>query len=135
MANELMAEGIYLETKKNIIGTGSTAKVAEYRNFWATLKVEEALVEMILLDDSFHPTGIREKFTTEVLSGPNWLFVEQGEKKYRQLRPRLDSILSPSPPKPKPMPPNTNPLLGGSTGSIGGKKILGGGKKDGWWNK
>jgi hypothetical protein len=41
----------------------------------------------------------------EVADGPNWLFVEQGEKKYSQMKPRLESILNPppnAPPAPKP---------------------------------
>ncbi|MDR2387734.1 MAG: hypothetical protein LBE80_09160 [Deltaproteobacteria bacterium] len=90
----LLPEGIYLETKKNIIGTGSTAKVAEYRNFWATLRVSELVMEMILLDDNFGLTGIKEKFPTEVVSGPNWLFVHQGEKRYAQIKQKLNSMLA-----------------------------------------
>ncbi|MDR1050787.1 MAG: hypothetical protein LBP95_06855 [Deltaproteobacteria bacterium] len=120
-----LSEGIYLETKKNIIGTGSTAKVAEYRNFWATLKVGGQVVEMVLLDDAFGLTGIREKFPVEVVSGSNWLYVEQGEKKYRQLRQKLDNLLAP----PKPAAPRS-PL--GSSGSKGG---AGASKKTGWWSK
>jgi hypothetical protein len=119
-------EGIYLETKKNIIGTGSTSKVAEYRNFWATLRVSDEIMEMVLLDDAFALTGIREKFPVEVVSGPNWLYVEQGEKRYRQLRPKLDSLLAPPAPRPSPAKAATGP------------KKLGGGvppsKKTGWWN-
>jgi hypothetical protein len=113
-------EGIYLETKKNIIGTGSTAKVAEYRNFWATLKVDELVMEMVLLDDSFGLTGIREKFPTEVVEGPNWLYVEQGEKKYRQLKQKLESLLAP---------PKTavKPNLKNASQSAN--------KKSGWWSK
>ncbi|MDR1487373.1 MAG: hypothetical protein LBT62_05205 [Deltaproteobacteria bacterium] len=110
-------EGIYLETKKNIIGTGSTAKVAEYRNFWATLKVDEAVMEMVLLDDSFGLTGIREKFPTEVVTGPNWLFVEQGQKKYQQLKQKLEKLSAPKQTKPTQKPTKDS------------------GKKSGWWTK
>jgi hypothetical protein len=117
-------EGIYLETKKNIIGTGSTAKVAEYRNFWATLRIVDATMEMVLLDDSFSLTGIREKFPFDVVSGPNWLYVEQGEKRYRQLKPKLDSLLAPPAPK-KPQPAK----------KVDPKKPAAGGKKTGWWSK
>ncbi|MDR0620607.1 MAG: hypothetical protein LBJ61_01810 [Deltaproteobacteria bacterium] len=113
-----LPEGIYLETKKNIIGTGSTAKVAEYRNFWATLKVSEVVMEMVLLDDTFGLTGIREKFPTEVVSGPNWLYVEQGEKKYRQLKQKLEQMLAP----PAPKAPAKKPAAPSS-------------KKSGWWTK
>ncbi|MDR2443256.1 MAG: hypothetical protein LBE31_07030 [Deltaproteobacteria bacterium] len=125
------SEGIYLETKKSIIGTGSTAKAAEYRNFWVTLRIIEETVEMVLLDDSFSLTGIREKFPIEVLSGPNWLFVEQGEKKYRQLKPKLDSLLAPKP-KPKPAAPKAS-----SQSAFGGSKKApaGSNQKKGWWSK
>ncbi|MDR2366714.1 MAG: hypothetical protein LBF58_01170 [Deltaproteobacteria bacterium] len=115
----MLPEGIYLETKKNIIGTGSTAKVAEYRNFWATLRVSEVFMEMILLDDNFGLTGIKEKFPTEVVSGPNWLYVEQGEKKYRQLKQKLDQMLAPPAPKPQAKKP---------TGTSSPNKT-------GWWSK
>jgi hypothetical protein len=116
----LLPEGIYLETKKNIIGTGSTAKVAEYRNFWVTLRVSESFMEMILLDDTFGLTGIKEKFPTEVVSGSNWLYVEQGEKKYRQLKLKLDKILAPPAPK-QPANKPGSPLASS--------------KKGGWWTK
>ncbi|MDR3204747.1 MAG: hypothetical protein LBV23_08390 [Deltaproteobacteria bacterium] len=128
MAEERLAEGIYLETKKNIIGTGSTAKVAEYRNFWATLRIGDQIVEMVLLDDSFGLTGIKEKFPVDVVSGPNWLFVEQGEKKYLQLKQKLDNMLSP--PKPK-----TNPQGSQAKKSGTSMSTCGGSKKSGWWSK
>ncbi|MDR2300867.1 MAG: hypothetical protein LBF38_02345 [Deltaproteobacteria bacterium] len=118
----ILPEGIYLETKKNIIGTGSTAKVAEYRNFWVTLKVSEVIMEMVLLDDNFGLTGIKEKFPTEVVSGPNWLYVEQGEKKYRQLKQKLDQMLAP----PAPKAPVKKPSAAASSSNS---------KKGGWWTK
>jgi hypothetical protein len=134
MAGEKPREGIYLETKKSMIGTGSTAKAAEYRNFWVTLRVKEAQVEMILLDDTFSLTGIRETFDHEVIAGANWLFVEQGEKKYQQLKPKLDKILNP-PPKPKPAALNVkeDPV------SVFSRKAPvattpPGSKKGGWWS-
>ena len=125
-------EGIYLETKKNIIGTGSTAKVAEYRNFWATLRIVDDFIEMVLLDDVFGLTGIREKFAVEVLSGPNWLYVEQGEKKYRQLRPKLDNLLAPpvSPARPAQAKPGTP-----AAKRLGGGVATPASKKTGWWSK
>ncbi|MDR2351984.1 MAG: hypothetical protein LBF22_02275 [Deltaproteobacteria bacterium] len=123
MAEEKLREGIYLQTKKSTIGTGSTAKHAEYRNFWVTLSIGETHVEMILLDDSFMLTGIREKFTFEEVTGANWLFVEQGAKKYSQLQPRLSRILNP-PPK-----PGTNKPASGKPGAPPAAK------KDGWWSK
>jgi hypothetical protein len=87
-------EGIYLEKKKSTIGTGHTAKAAEYRNFWVTGALAEDSVLMLLLDDEFNPTGIRETFSLEILAGPNWFFIAEGAKKYQQLRPLLDQILS-----------------------------------------
>jgi hypothetical protein len=139
MGEVKLREGIYLETKKSMIGTGSTAKVAEYRNFWVTLRIKEAKVEMILLDDAFSLTGIRESFDHEVVSGSNWLFVEQGEKKYQQLKPKLDKILNPAP-KGRPA-----PAAGGKVDAaavFNQKKPLSapkqskdGEKKGGWWSK
>ncbi|MDR1166793.1 MAG: hypothetical protein LBO66_13165 [Deltaproteobacteria bacterium] len=131
MADEkaTLREGIYLQTKKSTIGTGSTAKHAEYRNFWATLKIGDTHVEMVLLDDSFLLTGIREKFAVEELEGSNWLFVEQGEKKYGQLKPKLCNILNPA-------------AKGGACAvakpaapGSARKSAANPSKKNGWWNK
>jgi hypothetical protein len=140
MVENRLQEGIYLQTKKSTIGTGSTAKHAEYRNFWATLSIGETHVEMILLDDAFHLTGIRDKFLLgEVMDGPNWLFVEQGEKKYSQLKSRIVSIMNPplkSPPAAKPgdVNPGTpkQPASGTASKKSASKPT---GRKDGWWNK
>jgi hypothetical protein len=135
MTEEKPREGIYLETKKSMIGTGNTAKVAEYRNFWVTLRIKETKVEMILLDDSFGLTGIRESFDHEVVSGTNWLFVEQGDKKYQQLKPRLDKILNP-PPKKTPAPSGANEDAASvfSRKSVSPPAPRGGSKKGGWWS-
>jgi hypothetical protein len=134
MAEGKLREGIYLETKKSMIGTGSTAKVAEYRNFWVTLRIREAKVEMILLDDAFSLTGIKETFDHEVVSGANWLYVEQGEKKYQQLKPKLDKILNPPPKGGKPAPATS----GEGAASVFNRKPAApqppGSKKNGWWS-
>jgi hypothetical protein len=141
MADEKLPEGIYLQTKKSTIGTGSTAKHAEYRNFWVTLIIGETHVEMVLLDDAFMLTGIRERFTLEEVTGSNWLYVEQGAKKYGQLKPRLDNILHP---QPKQATPKSPPASKGAQSASAAPATLGGkkpaapqqsGKKDGWWNK
>lgn len=136
MADERPAEGIYLQTKKSTIGTGSTAKHAEFRNFWATLSIGDTHVEMILLDDAFMLTGIRERFPIGELTGANWLFVEQGAKKYGQLKPRLTGILNP---QPKTAPPKGAPQGAAGKGPaspFGGKKTgQPASKKDGWWNQ
>lgn len=94
--------GIYLEEKKSSIGTGGTAKIAEYRNFWVTLSLGSASVEMLLLDDDFRPTAIRETFSHEVLLGPGWHFIVEGEKRYQRLRPHLDKLLTPPPSRAEP---------------------------------
>ncbi|MDR2459459.1 MAG: hypothetical protein LBE38_01555 [Deltaproteobacteria bacterium] len=137
MGEDKLQEGIYLQTKKSTIGTGSTAKHTEFRNFWATLRVGETHVEMILLDDAFMLTGIREKFPVGELFGANWLYVEQGEKKYGQLKPKLTNILNPqpkTPPKPQPAAQDaTDPFKPRTQG----KKPAPGttAKKGGWWDK
>jgi hypothetical protein len=87
-------EGIYLENKKGSIGTGSTAKSAEYKNFWATASLKDDSAVMALLDSEFKPTAVLETFSLEVLTGPNWFFVTEGQKKYQQLRPILDRLLA-----------------------------------------
>lgn len=87
-------EGIYLETKKSSIGTGSTAKKTEYRNFWATGRLTADSAVMVLLDDKFNPTGLQETFSLETMTGANWFFVAEGEKKYHLLRPVLDRLLA-----------------------------------------
>ncbi|MDR2612971.1 MAG: hypothetical protein LBG06_09170 [Deltaproteobacteria bacterium] len=144
MAESKVQEGIYLQTKKSTIGTGNTAKDTEYRNFWATLSVGETHVEMILLDDAFMLTGIRERFPVEdITESPNWLFVEQGAKKYSQLRPRLDNILSPPPKAPAPRKtgaPKPGSFSAPKAGAPAARKPPGRsqspvGRKDGWWNR
>lgn len=87
--------GIYLEEKKSTIGTGATAKTAEYRNFWVTLEVCGEKVVMILLDDDFKPTALKESFHQDVVNGPGWHYIAEGEKRYQRLRPHLDRILAP----------------------------------------
>jgi hypothetical protein len=137
MAESKLQEGIYLQTKKSTIGTGSTVKHAEYRNFWATLSVGDTHVEMILLDDAFLLTGIREKFPVEEVSdGPNWLYVEQGAKRYGQLKPKLSNILNP-PPKAAPTSPKpaaVKPTIFSSKKPTRPVPTTAA-RKDGWWNK
>ncbi|MDR2349845.1 MAG: hypothetical protein LBF41_04355 [Deltaproteobacteria bacterium] len=139
MAEDKLREGIYLQTKKSTIGTGSTAKHTEYRNFWVTLSVGETHVDMILLDDAFSLTGIREKFALDELSGVNWLFVEQGEKKYAQLKPKLTNILNPQPKKAPapPAKPKANPagVFGPPQPKTTSASKSTGVKKGSWWEK
>jgi len=140
--------GIYLEEKKSSIGTGGTAKTAEFRNFWATLLIRENKAEMVLLDDDFRPTGLRESFAFEILSGPGWHFIAEGEKRYQRLRPHLDRLLAPPAPKPaeaKPAAPKAAKWWEGG-GETGGPakdpfaldkkpKTAPAPKKGGWWDK
>ena len=100
-----LQEGIYLEKKKSSIGTGGTAKAVEYRNFWATGSLEAGSAVMVLLDDNFNPTGLRETFSLKTLTGPDWYFITEGEKKYQRLRPQLDQILNPPETKAETPPP------------------------------
>lgn len=93
--SEVLKEGIYLEEKKSSIGTGGTAKLAEYRSFWATVSIGESSAVMLLLDDDFKPTPIREKFSLETLKGPGWHYIAEGEKRYQRLKPYLERLAAP----------------------------------------
>ena len=143
-------EGIYLEQKKSTIGTGSTAKTTEYRTFWATGRIMSDSVTMVLLDDGFKPTAIKETFPLETLTGPQWFFIAEGDKKYNNIRPLLDRILE-APPQPA-KPANPPAKAGGGNkwwegGSSSGppanpfdlskdkKQTPAPAKKGGWWEK
>ena len=143
-------EGIYLEEKRGSIGTASTAKTATYRNFWATGSLSADSAVMVLLDDSFKPTAIKETFTQEAMSGPNWFYIAEGEKKYQQIRPFLDRILASPSKAPAAAPAEAAPAGGGKWwdggSSPGGppanpfelnktKKSEPKVKKGGWWDK
>ena len=52
--------GIYIEIKKGQVGTGSTAKPAEFRNFYL-VRPSGDMLETILLTDKLAPTGIIER--------------------------------------------------------------------------
>ena len=103
---------------------------------------------MVLLDDEFKPTGIRETFSLKVLTGPNWFFIAEGEKKYQHLRPLLDRLLADQPQKPAAAPAEAprnsegNWWEGGGSGGPPAnpfelkkapKKPTP--KKGGWWDK
>lgn len=126
--------GIYLEEKKSTIGTGGTAKAAEYRTFWVTLSVTETKAVMILLDDDFKPTAIKETFALEVIAGPGWHYIAEGEKRYQRLRPYLNRMLTPAVPEQAPQ--------GSGNWWEGGRKSSGSDKKKtsatstkkNWWS-
>jgi hypothetical protein len=141
-------EGIYLETRKSAIGTGSTAKTTEYRNFWATAIIKADSAVMVLLNDEFKPTVIRETFSLEALAGPNWFYIAEGEKKYNSIRPLLEREAAPEPPKPAAAeaPAKAANWWDSGSSSSGGppanpfeinksKKARPTPKKGGWWDK
>jgi hypothetical protein len=84
--------GIYLEVKKGVIGTGHTAKSAEYRNFWMTLAQEGDQVHCVLLNQDFQLTGLNETFTTEDFESGRLTYIPQGEKRYQILLRELLEI-------------------------------------------
>ncbi len=141
--------GIYLEEKKSSIGTGGTAKTTSYRTFWVTVTVGPDGAEMLLLDDDFKPTGIRETFSAEVLLGPGWHFIAEGEKRYQRLRPHLDRLLTPAAaPKPTAAQPAAKPVNNWWSGGESNappkdpfardpktKTAPAPAKKGGWWEK
>ena len=147
MNSSAVKPGIYLEEKKSSIGTGGTAKIAEYRNFWVTLSISESLAVMVLLDDDFKPTGIKETFSLEIISGDGWHFIAEGEKRYQRLRPYLDRMLAPPAPKAAPKAPKASGGNWWDGGGGGGevkdpfardknqKKNAPAPKKGGWWDK
>ncbi len=118
--------GIYLQEKKSTIGTGGTAKTAEYRTFWVTLRLKGEACEMLLLDDDFKPTGIRETFTHAILSGAGWYYIAEGEKRYQRLLPHLERLLAPKTAAAKPA-----AAARGGAASGGGNWWGGGEKTDG----
>jgi len=148
-ATSAFQEGIYLQKRKSSIGTGGTAKTTEYRNFWATGSITDDSVIMVLLDDAFKPTTVRESFPLKDLTEPTWFFIAEGEKKYQFIRPLLARILA-APPKEasaNPAPPaaaSPAPWWGGNAPSgppanpfeikkTPQKKPAP--KKGGWWDK
>lgn len=129
--------GIYLEEKNSSIGTGATAKTAEYRSFWATLCEQESCMVMVLLNDDFRPTGIKEKIPLEKLKGANWHYIAEGEKRYGLLRPHLDKMLAqpaaPAAPAEKPAAAG-NWWDGGGGKTSAPKKKEAPKKKNNWWD-
>ena len=90
--SELTA-GIYLEVKKSSIGTGVTAKEAEYRNFWMTIKQDGENVDCLLLDDYFNLTGIKEIFPIDDFQNGRLVYIPQGQKKYQTLLKKFEQRL------------------------------------------
>ena len=109
--------GIYLELKKGMLGTGNTAKPTEFKNFWVTLKIEAAKVVMILLDDEFRPTAIKETFSIDTIRGAGWHYVEAGVKRYGLLKDYLERQAA------------------AQSAAKAKKKAAPSGEKTGWWSK
>lgn len=131
--------GIYLEERNSSIGTGSTAKTAQYRNFWATLLIGEDCAVMVLLNDDFRPTAVKEKYTFEVLRGPQWHYIAEGQKRYALLRPHLDRMLAPAAQaaannKPQEKPASGNWWGGGAPAAASPQKKAEPKKKNNWWD-
>ena len=144
-ASSVFLEGIYLQKRKSTIGTGSTAKTTEYRNFWATGSIAGDSVLMVLLDDAFKPTTVRESFRLADLTEPTWFFIAEGEKKYQFIRPILARILAAPPKEASPAPAEAAPAPWWGGGAPSGppanpfeiKKSpqRPAPKKGGWWDK
>ncbi len=105
--------GIYLEVKKGTIGTGVTAKDAEYRNFWMTLTQEGDLVHCFLLDQDFKLTTIKDTLPVEDFVSGRLIYIPQGEKRYQKLLLQLSEGLkkkkASAPPGKKPAPDKKDP--------------------------
>lgn len=129
--------GIYLEEKTGSIGTGGTAKTAAYRSFWATLSISEHSAVMVLLNDDFRPTSIREIYPLETLRGPKWHYIAEGQKRYARLRPHLDRMAAQPDPAaaraPAEKPGSGNWWAGGGSAGASKKKEPPK-RKNNWWD-
>ncbi|MFH1091499.1 MAG: hypothetical protein V1742_08005 [Pseudomonadota bacterium] len=81
--------GIYLEVKRVTIGVGVTAKTEEYRNFWMTLEPEGERMPLLLLDQDFKPTNLRETVPLADFETGRFTYIPQGEKRYQLLRQKM----------------------------------------------
>ena len=81
--------GIYLERKKGIIGTGSTAKETVYRNFWMTVDQEGEIIHCVLLNNDFRLTSVTEKFPADSFAPPRFVYIPEGDKRYQKLKEGL----------------------------------------------
>ena len=95
--------GIYLEIIKGSIGTGGTAKSAEYRNFWMTLDQTPNQVEMLLLDQDFLATGLKQKIPISEFETNRFAYVPQGDKRYQLLLKKLGQPKTKAPAKTEPV--------------------------------
>lgn len=77
--------GIYLEKKVSTIGTGITTQKTEYRNYWMTLNQIEEKMQVVLLDDDFKLTGVRQAFPISDFVEQKLTYIPEGEGKYQAL--------------------------------------------------
>jgi hypothetical protein len=96
--------GIYLERKESTIGTGITTQSTEYRNLWMTLNQTEDKMQVVLLDDDFKLTGVRQAFPVSDFEEQKLTYVPEGEDKYQALLMEFVQKRKKTRPAPKPKP-------------------------------
>lgn len=84
--------GIYLEVKKGTIGTGVTAKSSEFKNFWLVMPESEGKTLIILLDEDFKLTGLKETVSVKEFETGRFTYIPQGEKRYNLLINQLEKM-------------------------------------------
>ena len=77
--------GIYLEKKVSTIGTGITTQKSEFRNYWMTLNQIEDKMQVVLLDDDFKLTGVRQAFPISDFVEEKLTYIAEVEDKYQLL--------------------------------------------------
>lgn len=93
-------EGIYIEIKKGKVGTGSTAKPAEFRNFYL-VRPSGDMVETVLLTDKLQPTGIIEHIMA-VKFDSTWRHEPRLDKYVAAISSKVPTKPAPKPPAPEP---------------------------------
>ncbi len=100
--------GIYLETKKSEVGTGSTASTLTFRNFYAARQAGDR-VELFLLDDDLNLTGLREWVAPDEMQG-RFTHQPDHQERFEQL---MDYVGGPvAEPRPETPPPRERPKAG-----------------------
>lgn len=89
--------GIYLETKKGKLGSGSTSQDTEYRNFWLAVFLGDNQAQLFLLDNDFKPTGFRDMISVSTLETEKYTYVPEGEKRYQLLLEKYGEKLTKPP--------------------------------------
>lgn len=81
--------GIYLEVKKGVIGTGSTAKDVEYRNLWITAAWDKDLVSLLHLNDNFSPTGASNTILPSELQKGRFTYLPEENERFKAILKRM----------------------------------------------